>query len=972
MLSQSELWRLSKAVDIECFYRGQVAIGGDRKAKVIESFSKHPTRARRLQTIANLTMLMAVYPAFMQLRVLLELLSSRFGLRELNPSLFSTGLAFGLYSFLISTFVIFFGLLNIIMLMKGDSFDFLKALPLSRKDLQRVIFYTLIRMSWLQIAVVFVIMPIVALYISQGNELVILYIDVPLSLDKALVFITLFVLNQLMAIIFAFFVMIILARFLARKIYSPSGNPLLGTIFVGSAIFMNLAIIPIVFVILFILQSEMFYTGFLDVFLTTEVNHLLSLVPFLSTGYLSTALFFYSDYAIPSSLLITSLVGSVVFLAIILIVARKGYRTLRTTALGSDQGYYRSEISTTDITIRTSYHPVIALLKQSIKMIPRDFGGIAPFFTGMALPLLISLNIFFMALWFDFFSLDIFFLPIIIFSGIVPFFYNKALSSAEENIDGILLALPYSNRDHFRSRQIIISVAGQIPLMIIVILFINSMTASNVITVLKIVSIGIIASTGYLLLYSYFFGRINNRYTLFKVNIENNLLKSISLHAILYAMILGNVFLIDGLFILTSLIDFIPLRTPLNWYMLLAILVNGVNIVILEILARDLFNDGTATERTGKSSWYSFIVPALVIVSGMALMGLSQLVIAAIDFFTPVMIFSEDLIIANLSILLISQVFCFLVFALLFTFLLRIKTGEYDAAKGSKMLKIVILTILMLTATYGSSKILISLFSHFGYGPEHSYSAILLTASHINDPLNIILQLVVVAIAGPLFEEYLTRRITIPLLEQRGMAPTTAVVATSVIFALSHVPNDLINGNLVYLITHTWNVLLIGLTCGLAYIFTRNVVYPFMIHSLINAISFSSNIVVLSGDELLLDVYQLFLDLSLLIGLGIAVMVVWKCFKSPDTSWVNILRKKSAVKPMRGLIGFITAFIILVLVITVIPILIIVQVNDINLSIFLRISIYSGILVMLLLTVARMIQEKRNSSSKIGTDKLLH
>jgi membrane protease YdiL (CAAX protease family) len=928
---------------MECFYQGQISVGGDRKAKVIESFSKNPARGRWIQMVTNLTMLMTIYPALFQLNTLLELLSTRFAYKELNPGLFSVGLAFALYDLLVFAFVIFFGLLKIVMLMKGDAFKFFRSLPLSKKELQRVIFYTLIRMSWLPIVAMSVVMPILALYIAQGNVLLFIYIDVPLTTERSLLFIVLFILNQLLAIFLAFFVMIVFARFLAHKIYSPNSNPLLGTIFVGSAITVNLAIIPIVFVILSILQMQMFHTGFLDVFMSTELNHMLALVPFFSIGYLSTTLYF-SDYPIPDSLLVTAFVGLMIFLLIILLTIRKGYNTLKTVGFSGVEVDYSGEVSTTDVIIKTSVHPTFTFIKQSIKMIPRDFGGLSYFFTGLAVPLLFSFNILGFTLLTGSFTLDIFFIPIVLFSGIVPFFYNKALSSAEENIDGVLSALPYSNRDHFRSRQITMGIVAQIPLVLIVVLSMNMLTTQNMISIAKIAFVNIIAPTGFLILHSFFFGKINSRFTMFKANIDNSLVKYIALFGMLYVMILGNAFFIDGLFVFVNLIINVSQNDYIGLYLVIIVLVNVVNILILELISREIFSSESKFKDESKNK-YSFLAPALVLSAGMALMAVIQVVILSIEIITPQLIFGEDPIIANLAILFLSQIIGTVVLVFIIIPLLKVKSTEYAATSSNNLLKTILTLCIGFSIVYVSSQILVSIFSILGLGIENSYSAVLLTTEHLNNPFNIILQFTAVSIGAPLFEELLYRRTMIPLLEKRGASPVAAVFAMSIVFALSHTINDLVNGNITYTITHFWNVFLIGATCGIAYILTRNVLYPILIHGVINLLSFGANFIVIMDNEYLLVNYRLLMGLITIIGLILAVYVIWKYFKSPLASWVSVIKKKSTANILPGLLVFITIFIGMILIITVSPIAIAIYFSDLPVAILINIAFYGMIIV---------------------------
>jgi membrane protease YdiL (CAAX protease family) len=944
LLNRSETWQLSKVLNEECFYQGQIITGGARKTKILERYKKNITSGRRIHFLTKLSSILVIYPVIFQLSRLLNSFSKRLDPIALNSELFADGLAFSLYNFFIFMYIVFFGTMNIVIFMKGDLLEFLKPYPLTQKDLQRLTFFTLLRMNWVQITITLISTPIIALFLSHGKLIPYLFLDIPLTFDKTIYFLFLLILNNLLSIILAVFTMIIFARFLARKIYTPTGNPALGTIFTGLIIFMNLVILPVAYMFLYFFQLFMIYSGFLDSLMINELNHILSLLPFFSSGYLSSIFLMNFDSLIPNSLVFTSIIGLLVFLAISLITIRKGYNKLRTVGFSGAEGDYSGEVSMTDVVIKTSLHPIFTFIKQSIKMIPRDFGGISFLLMGLSVPLLFSLNILGFVILTDFFSLDIFFLPIMLFSGIAPFFFNKSLSSAEEKIDGVLSTLPYSNSDHFRSRQIVICIVAQIPLALVLVLSMNNLTIQNMSSIVRIAFINIIAPTGFLILHSFFFGKINNRFTLFRVDIENSLAKYIALFGILYAMILGNIFFIEGLFVLVNLIFSISQKDYLNLLMMIIILVNVISILILELISREMFNSKNKFKDESKNV-FRFLTPAMVLSAGIALIAMVQVMILSIEIVTPQLIFGEDPIIANLTIMLVSQIVSTVILAFIIIPLLRDENTEFPAADGSNMVKTILTFCIGFLAVYLSSQILINMFSILGLGLENSYSAILLTKQQLNDPFNIIIHFAAVSIGAPMFEELLNRRTMIPILEKRGMSPVAAVFATSIVFALSHTINDLVNGNIAYTITHFWTVFLIGATCGIAYILTRNVLYPILIHGLVNLLSFGGNFVIILDNEILLVNYRIFMFVITIIGLVFTVYVVLKYFKSPLASWVSVIKKKSTTNVLPGLLGFITIFIGMILVITVYPIAISIYISDLPVVILINIAFYGVVLI---------------------------
>ncbi|MFX0061253.1 MAG: lysostaphin resistance A-like protein, partial [Candidatus Hermodarchaeota archaeon] len=193
------------------------------------------------------------------------------------------------------------------------------------------------------------------------------------------------------------------------------------------------------------------------------------------------------------------------------------------------------------------------------------------------------------------------------------------------------------------------------------------------------------------------------------------------------------------------------------------------------------------------------------------------------------------------------------------------------------------------------------------------YGGFFLTAEHIANPLIIVLYFAPVAIGAPVFEELIFRRMLIPLLEERGMAPFAAVVASSLIFAFGHLPNDLINGNLAGAVIHILNVLIIGLVLGLTYILTRNILFSMIIHGLINFMSFAGPLVLVMENDGLLAVYGLSILLILLVGIAVAIFAIWQYFRVSTADWVNLIKEKSPIKILPGLVGFLIIAAVLML-----------------------------------------------------------
>ncbi|OLS19951.1 MAG: hypothetical protein HeimC3_42770 [Candidatus Heimdallarchaeota archaeon LC_3] len=120
--------------------------------------------------------------------------------------------------------------------------------------------------------------------------------------------------------------------------------------------------------------------------------------------------------------------------------------------------------------------------------------------------------------------------------------------------------------------------------------------------------------------------------------------------------------------------------------------------------------------------------------------------------------------------------------------------------------------------------------------PESSYESITLVSENLTI-FNVLLLFILIIILAPIFEEFVFRRILIPLLEG-GHGTYGALIISSLCFGLIHTDNDLVNGNAVFAFIHGVNAIILGLGLGFVYILTRNIIYPILFHGFNNFLPF--------------------------------------------------------------------------------------------------------------------------------------
>ena len=311
--------------------------------------------------------------------------------------------------------------------------------------------------------------------------------------------------------------------------------------------------------------------------------------------------------------------------------------------------------------------------------------------------------------------------------------------------------------------------------------------------------------------------------------------------------------------------------------------------IIVEIVERD-------------NGFLNFLTPAILIMVGLLVLNLGAISLILIHFTIPVLI--PDPVMASIQLNLVGQIIGIIVTLFFLIPFFKLQKVETRNPTFLRTLKVVGVACFALTVAMGLALVLWFVFTSLGISIEHSYGDIILGPEHLSNPWNLVLFFATATLGAAIFEELIFRRMLIPSLELRGMAPAAAVIASSLGFALIHVPNDLINGSPGYVVTHFITTFTIGLMLGFVYVFTRNVIYPMIIHGFINAVAFTELILISINDFNLLLIYAAILMVLLLIGIIVGVLALIWFFRDPPPRWVEILRIKSRVNILIGLIGY--------------------------------------------------------------------
>lgn len=259
---------------------------------------------------------------------------------------------------------------------------------------------------------------------------------------------------------------------------------------------------------------------------------------------------------------------------------------------------------------------------------------------------------------------------------------------------------------------------------------------------------------------------------------------------------------------------------------------------------------------------------------------------------------------AILLIMFISQMLASVITFFVLMPLFKVKTVDQEPLRGSKIRRTFLVYVSTYALMYLLSYTLVLIFSAIDMLPTTGYGMIIPDEQQAQDTFTMIMYFIGPTIGAGVAEELIYRRTMIPLMEKRGMAPFTAAFTSALLFALGHLPNDLINGNLTGGITHVSGVFLLGMALGMVYVITRNAIYPMVFHGIANLWSFLGPLVLLSGSGLWLSMYVAVIWIILGGGIISAIYILIQYLRKRDYQWIQLAKQKSTVKLKAGFTGF--------------------------------------------------------------------
>ncbi|MFX1517066.1 MAG: lysostaphin resistance A-like protein [Promethearchaeota archaeon] len=289
-----------------------------------------------------------------------------------------------------------------------------------------------------------------------------------------------------------------------------------------------------------------------------------------------------------------------------------------------------------------------------------------------------------------------------------------------------------------------------------------------------------------------------------------------------------------------------------------------------------------------KTEFLIFITPALVSFGAALLLGVLQIYIsiALVGMLVGLEEFSNPLYepIWSLILLFSSQIAGSIIILFGIRWL-KVKNVEHASVNRYASLSTLFFTTLTWSLIIISAIVITILIEFYQLEAPVTGLSMLIIPEEILSPITILIFFAPLVIGAPIFEELTYRRLLIPLLEERGMTSTGAVMASSIFFIFLHIPADLIYGNITGTVLHISSVAIIGFAVGISYIKTRNVIYPIFVHGVINGISAVPAVLIEGSD--LATLYEIFY-LLIIVVIGLLYLTYLLLLNLKDLKPINI------------------------------------------------------------------------------------
>ena len=548
-----KLFSLSKFTNFEMIMDSQLASSGAHQAKVLEKYAKNNKYIRNQAiSLKFISALLMVLMPLLSIVMYFEIMENMDPFYPIQGRIFIFSF-FVLISLVISILYLFlFGLFTTSSLMSGSAFKWLHTLPLSRKDLKKLGFMTLFRNLNVQIIVMTFAFPIILLILTQNI----------FAFFMCLI-------SSFLITIFGGSILIIVAEKFSR-VFSESNRQSSKANLLRMVSLMGFFIIAFgsSFVMQFGLRA--INTLIIDLSLnppTMGLNMILSMIPLpFAPGYL-VSLSLAPDQ-VPLSLWGSTIAGMGLLAGLTFLTYKIAIKSLSSVATfevdySKTKKDAKQKIKPILIEVKST-SPLKSYIRKDLISSTRDYQSLIFVLMPLVYPIILifSMQGAITGEVSSIFSNMILWAIIIIVSQFIPLMLVGGLLNMEESGSSTLASLPLLPRDQAKAKLVLMLIIHGISMSLMAIVLTLITQSVNML----ILILGSLPITWALLLFVFqmkvrLFGTMKFKYVLEEVNINNKLLKWVSIVAAdisvcIFVLILGFTFFITLGFIPAVIILF--------------------------------------------------------------------------------------------------------------------------------------------------------------------------------------------------------------------------------------------------------------------------------------------------------------------------------------------------------------------------------------------------------------------------------
>jgi membrane protease YdiL (CAAX protease family) len=459
------IFRLAKYTNLEIVMEAQLQSTGANQAKLMERYKKNRKSIQhQVLALKIVYAVMIFFTAFIPLITTLQIING-FSTFSINTIFFGGTLLFGIFFITQFLYLMLLGMLSISAMMTGEAFKWYETLPLSKKRLQRLGFFTVIRNLDVAIIVMIVTFPVIIGIITQ---------------NILLIFVSFLI--SILNVVFGISLLVLIAERISRIFKGDQVTSRKSTIL---RIFTTLSYFIVAFSGSLIFQWAINAIG--DLFISFEaagisdtMNFILGIIPF-PFAPANLLILCINPTQFPPNLWISGLIGIGLLVALTWFMYRKAIKSMRSVTISSaleekrETKKKRIEEIIVEIETRTSMQ---AYRKKDLSTASRDMQTLMFLIMPIILPLVYSFILVFAigatAGSFDQTDVLIFWSILMIYQPMTSIMTTTGFLNMEDSGASILAGLPILPRDQAKAKLSVLIIIQTISFFIPAFLFIGS------------------------------------------------------------------------------------------------------------------------------------------------------------------------------------------------------------------------------------------------------------------------------------------------------------------------------------------------------------------------------------------------------------------------------------------------------------------------------------------------------------------